>query len=299
MAIRVGDLQLEAAEPVGRVSPALRWPQAPGLGLRFLVRAANAPGLRDLLRTLQRALPMPALRSDVEDVVYVNWLVRADALEALLPFGARVQRFGDYAVFSVLVFRHGHFGPDLLGRARSLMPSPIQCNARAYLAAPLSGHVAFLSNSINHPVYCLGARLLSDGLPAHYPAAARLERTGGTLQVAIDPGQGSALALHVSLTETNEEALPPAFAAIFSDGTAALQYLVPQNAAARRLPTIEQTCDSAIVVEVSEAAARWASVNAPLYIGAPFEALVCDAEPLAFVLPAVRFRVLSERLRDS
>jgi hypothetical protein len=60
-------------------------------------------------------LPFPRLRSDVGDVLYLNWLVPADSLEARLDEKLRVRRFGDRTVLSILVYRHGHFGPRLLG----------------------------------------------------------------------------------------------------------------------------------------------------------------------------------------
>ena len=292
IAVRAGELQLTAAGATVQTARTSRWPRALPPVSRALVRAASSTGLRDLVRTLQRWLPFPKLRSDVSDVLYLNWLVPADALEALLPRGRRVQRFGELSLFSVLVFRHGHFGPAGLGRARALLPSPLQCNVRAYLEQPPQ-HVMFLANVIDHAAYCLGARLWSDGLCADYPARASFARTGSTLAVDIDPGEGSALALHACVTEASSA--PAIVLESFGSAEAALHYIVPQNAAVRDLLTIDETCESAIVVDAGLESARWVEVN-EVRIGAPFAALIGAAQPLAFVLPSVRFEVVSERL---
>src|SRR5205085_2855759 len=83
----------------------------------------------------------------------------AVAFEARLPSGTRLQRFGDRAVLTALTYRHGHFGPALLGPLRRCLPSPIQCNVRVYLESPAC-HVMFVSTCIDSAPYFLGSRLL-------------------------------------------------------------------------------------------------------------------------------------------
>ena len=198
-----GELQLSwTAGPRAPV-----WPVAHARIGRTVARIAGSQGVRDLVRAAQSWLPFPRLRSDVSDVLYLNWLVPADALEALLPQGMRAQRFGAEAMLSILVYRHGHFGPALLGPLRRRMPSPLQCNVRAYVQGGAE-RVVFLSNAIDHPAYFAGSRLLSDGLPVHYPASFELTRSGPRLAVAIEPGAGSALALRATVEE-NDAGLAP------------------------------------------------------------------------------------------
>lgn len=71
-------------------------------------------------------------------------VVPADALQARVGTGLQIERYGNRA----LLFRHGHFGPKLLGPLRKLLPNP--------------SHVAFVANWIDHALYFAGARLLSD-----------------------------------------------------------------------------------------------------------------------------------------
>jgi hypothetical protein len=197
IAMRAGDWQARELQPEA-LRP--RWHREGSRFGTWLSALAGSPGLRDLVRSVQSRLPFPRLRSDVGNVLYLNWLVPADLIEARLFAGLRVRRFGDATLLSILVFRHGHFGPALLGPLRRLLPSPIQCNARAYLEAP-GQHVTFLANSIDHLAYFLGSRLLCDGLPVHYPASARLERSGSRLSVALAAGHGSALALRAQVSK--------------------------------------------------------------------------------------------------
>src|SRR5213075_3396900 len=55
---------------------------------RWLGALANSR----VLRTLCERLPVLAFRSDVRDVVYVNYLVDADRLQPLVPAGLELQR---------------------------------------------------------------------------------------------------------------------------------------------------------------------------------------------------------------
>jgi hypothetical protein len=294
MAIRVGELERRS---LPTRPPKLCWPVRSSWPMRVAISLADSAGFRDLMRIFQSLLPLPRLRSDVGDVLYLNWLVPAAALEQRLGRGLSVQRLGDQAVLTALVFRHGHFGPAFLGPLRALLPSPIQCNVRIYLQTPPL-HVAFLANSIDHPLYVLGARLGSDGLPVHLPAHARFERVQQTLRVDIEPGQGSALSVRATVRESESALLPAAFASVFGDFAQAVAFLVPQNAAVRWLDTVGRRCVSPIMVEAAPESARPAQVvgRVELGLGDTLDPVLQSAECFAFVLPSVRFTALAERL---
>ena len=292
LAMHAGELQARETRQ-GPDAQRPRWPVARAHLGAWLARLAGSPGLRDLARVLQSWLPFPKLRSDVGDVLYLNWLVSADRLEASLDERLRVRRFGNRAVLSILVYRHGHFGPRMLGPLRKLLPSPIQCNVRAYLEAPVS-NVAFLANAIDHWSYFCGARLLCDGLPAHLLESAHFDSTGGTIDVALTPGQAFALHLRARAETTTDITLPASFLEHFADFKAAIAYLVPQNAALSALHTTGQWCASHIVVGAQLDGARPCRLVAPLELGPPFAEIVEQAEPFVFLLQGVQFDVLGE-----
>ncbi len=118
-------------ESHGRMAP-WRCPRAGLLG-----RAIDAISNSRFLRALCEWLPLVALNSDITDVIYVNYLVDAQQLLPLVPSGLELQRLGPggrWALFTLLTYRHGHFGPGLLGPLRQLLPSPVQSNWRIYVA---------------------------------------------------------------------------------------------------------------------------------------------------------------------
>ena len=292
LAMHAGELQARDTRP-GPDTQQPRWPVGRAHLGAWLARLAGSPGLRDLARVLQSWLPFPELRSNVGDVLYLNWLGAADLLEARLDERLRVQRFGDRTVLSILVYRHGHFGPRFLGPLRKLLPSPIQCNVRAYLEAPAS-NVVFLANAIDHSAYFCGARLFCDGLPVHLLESARFDSTGGTIDTALTPGQAVALHLRARAETTTDRTLPPSFSEHFADFQTAIAYLVPQNAALSAQYTTGQWCASHIVVGAQLDGARPCRLIAPLELGPPLAEIIDQAEPFVFLLQGVQFEVLGE-----
>jgi hypothetical protein len=70
-------------------------------------------------------LPFLPLHSDVRDVVYVSWLVDAQLPpQQLLPAGVSLWQRDGKTPFTVLTYRHGHFGPSCRGRCAACCPRP-------------------------------------------------------------------------------------------------------------------------------------------------------------------------------
>ncbi len=165
-----------------------------GLTGRVLDVLANSR----LLRAYCEWLPPLAFLSDITDVIYVNYLVEAERLEPFVPAGLELQRLGRgsrYALFTHLTYRHGHFGPRLLGPLRRLLPSPVHSNWRIYVHDPHTGlpGIYFVTNAINSTVHALAARLLSEGMPMHALRHAAVQvRADRACRVLLDPGSGSA-----------------------------------------------------------------------------------------------------------
>jgi len=250
-----------------------------------------------LLGALLEPLPSFAMESDIEDVVYVNYVVRAERLALLVPEGLELQRFGpgdSYALFTFLTYRHGHFGFRFLGPFRRFMPSPIQSNWRIHVRDPVRGTIGihFVTTALTSTTFALGARMLTEAMPMHVFAAASVTRNeAGTIRLELDPGHGSAPDAIATLEPAERPELDGAFAESFSDYVAFLEYCVPQDRALSTQPysnrLTRQEIDLGIPVshceplrgEVCSRSAR---------------SIVGDAPSLSFRVPSVRFRFLVE-----
>jgi len=263
-----------------------------GLGL-LLDPIANSR----FIRALAEFLPTPAFDSDIRDVVYVNYLVEAAALEPLVPSGLELKRVGPsgrHAVFTFLTFRHGHFGPRLLGPLRSLLPSPIHTNWRIHVRDPRSGieGIHFVTNAISSTFHALAARLLSEGMPMHVLAAAELRAENGAVVLRLDPGNGSAPDAAAELREPPSAPEAGPWSAAFSSWEEMLATIVPQDRALStqpwhgrvtrqeiRLDIPLDACRPLVGTVTSRAAAAW----------------VKDAAPFCFRVEKVAFRFDSEQ----
>lgn len=265
---------------------------------RMLPRLLHAPQWTRLRRWLSRRWPMPALASDVRDVVYASWWV--DVRHAPLPPpGHHYVVHEERTPYTILSYRHGHFGPRAAGPLRALMPSPRQSNWRWYLrrdddpqGTPV---VLFDRNVMDQLAFVAGARAFSDAMQPHlstrFEHAVRADGGGHTL---IEGGQGSAPALHLQWCAA-EGLEADAWTTAFGGGDDLLRFLACQD------ESIARTCDQ-----------RWASTRIDLPVDIArlqslqlqggqhcprLQAMGVDlAEGLAFRLPTVPFRVVSERL---
>jgi hypothetical protein len=200
-------------------------------------RALDVLANSRLLRAYCEWLPPMAFVSDITDVIYVNYLVDAERLEPFVPAGLELQRIGRggrYALFTHLTYRHGHFGPRLLGPLRRLLPSPVHTNWRIYVHDPHTGlpGVSFVTNAINSTPHALAARLLSEGMPMHALKDAAVQvGEDQTCRVSLDPGAGSAPDL-AAVLHAGDALLPGApWSECFDSYRALLAYCVPQDRA--------------------------------------------------------------------
>lgn len=266
---------------------------------RMLPRLLHAPRWTRLRRALSRRWPMPALVSDVRDVVYVSWWV--DVRHAPMPPpGHHYVVHAGRTPYTILSYRHGHFGPALAGPLRSLMPSPRQSNWRWYLrrddAPDGTPVVLFDRNVMDQLAFVAGARVFSDAMQPHL--STRFEhvvRTDGDGHTLIEGGQGSAPRLHLQWQAAAGWENGAAWSAALDSHQALLRFLTCQDEA------IARTCDG-----------RWAStrIALPVEIDSlqPLRLIgeqqcprlqamdLALQEGLAFRLPRVPFRVVSERL---
>lgn len=265
---------------------------------RLAARLINSRRVARLRQAVFSRLPFPVLESAVADVVYLTWLVDAATAQALAGPGVRLWQRGGRTPFTVLTYRHGHFGPSLFGPLRAVFPSPLQSNWRFYVedgsdpALP-PRTVYFVKNVMDSRLYAFATRLFSDIMQTHL--AGDFVHAGGAdgWRTAIAPGTGSGPALAVR-AHPGERMLPPGFAALFGGWDAAVAWLSRQ--------------DAAVAAAGRQGRMALAHIDLPIPLDEVQPLAVASADcsllagpgaasaPLAFRVPRVRFRVLSERL---
>ena len=244
-------------------------------------------------------LPFLTLHSDVRDVVYVSWLVDAHAAQQLLPAGATLWQRDGKTPFTVLTYRHGHFGPALLGPLRRLLPSPLQSNWRLYLdhtppGAPAVPCVYFLKNIMASLPHTLGTRLFSDILPTHLADNMTLDVTATQARCTIASGAGSAPALDVQTDITAAHGLDADWQQLFGNWHDAVAFLACQDAAIAHVPRNGKLVFGEIDLPVDlDQVQALSAVRADCGLLAQLPPL---SRPFAFLVPKVPFKALSERL---
>lgn len=250
-------------------------------------------------RRLTKLVPLPVLASDVSDVVYLNWWVDPEALPAV-PAGYRYWVRDGHTPFTILTYRHGHFGPAILGAARKIFPSPLQSNWRWYVqrdtdpddAVPT---VLFARNIMSSLAHVVGARLSSDAMQPHLPKEFVHRQQGVEFETWIAPGHGSAPALESILTRTgNVEGDVEWWSGRFAGREEALRFLCCQDSAisvspdgSAGLARIHLSANTGTIVPLA-----YRHVRCPLLGN-----MGCDSRgPFCFLLPYVPFKAISEQL---
>ncbi len=279
-------------ESHGRLAP---W-RHPRRGV--LYRAIDAVANSRLFGALLEPFPEVAVRSDITNVIYVNYLVEASEIETLVPPGLELQRLGPagrYALFTFLTYQHGHFGFAFIGPLRRLMPSPVQTNWRIHVRdarTQLSG-IYFVTNAITHAVPALAARMLTEGMPMHVLDAGTVARAvTGELKVVLDPGSGSAPDATLTLRpRESEPTLEGAWAECWKSWREFLAYCVPQDRAMSSQPLRKRISRQEIDLGISIDACEALEGNVTSRAAAAF---VGERKPLCFRVAEVAFTFETE-----
>jgi uncharacterized protein YqjF (DUF2071 family) len=252
------------------------------------------------LHRLLALLPVPEFRSEIRDVVYINYLVPAAKLEHLVPEGLALQRLGDggaWAMLTFLTYAHGHFGPSVAGPFRRFFSSPVQSNWRTYVRDPRTGRegIYFTTNAVTTRLHALGGRLMSEA-PMHLLSRGEVTRdAGGAMRVLVDPGDGSGPDAALALEPAGAFTLEPPWDACFADARAMLAYCVPQDRAMTTEPwrpcTTREEIDLGIPLDACEPLEGTVISRAAV-------AIVGDARPVCFRVARVDF-VLRGEQRDA
>lgn len=208
-------------------------------------KALTAIGNSRLLRYACESIPSIKMISDIEDVVYLNYLIDASRIEPLVPCGLELQRLGPnktLTLFSVLTYRHGHFGPAMLGHFRRMLPSPVQSNWRIYVRDQegVAG-IYFLTTAVTATTVSLGARIMAEGLPMHVPQSGAVTcREQAGIEITLVSGAGSAPDLQAKLKACQRPELEGNWKDCFDDFDSFLAYCVPQDRAISVQPWYRQ-----------------------------------------------------------
>lgn len=284
---------LRRARPYEAHGRLARWRHPGGIVGRLADVFANSR----LFGAILEPLPEAEMRSDITNVVYVNYLVPAERAAEMLPQGLELQRLGPggkYALFTFLTFQHGNFGFGFMGPLRKIMPSPVQTNWRIHCRDPKTGHegIYFITNSITHSAQALAARLLSEGMPMHVLRNASISRDeSGEIRVELDPGEGSAPDAVMRLRPSEAPELTGPWRECWKDWRSFLAYCVPQDRAMSSQPLrrriSRQEIHLGIPVEACEPLAGSVVSRAA-------KAIAGDQEPLCFRVANVHFRFSME-----
>lgn len=290
----VTEAVLLRARPFTATGRSARW-RHPDRGL--FGRLAEFVANSRVLGALVEPAPVPVMVSDIQDVIYVNYVVEARRVEHLVPEGLELQRLGPdgrFALFTWLSFRHGHFGFAFMGPLRKLLPSPVQSNWRIHVRDPRTGRegITFLTNAVDVTPPALAARLTTEAMPMHVFAEATLTRSAdGELRLRLDPGEGSAPDADCTLRPAEKPLLEGDWRACWPDWEAFLAYCVPQDRALSSQPWLDRVTSHEIHLGIDPAvcehvAGEVRSARAVEFVG--------DARPLCFRVPSVAFVFASE-----
>jgi hypothetical protein len=260
-------------------------------------RVLNAAANSHFLRAFGERMPVLSLASEMTDVIYLNYLVEARHLLPLVPPGLKLQTLGPdnaQAVFTILVYRHGHLGPKALDAVRKLFPSPFQSNWRIYVTTPDQQHggVYFLSTCISSTPHALGGRIIQEGLPMHRPQTLHMHRAAdGSIQVQINPGSGSSPDLNATLHPVTARSLPEYWRVAFAGYDDMLAYVVPQNQALSVQPWYHQLTRQEIALTIPLESCESLTGNVT---STTIQTLLGDCQPVCFRVPKVDFHFLKE-----
>jgi hypothetical protein len=266
-----------------------------------LGRLLNLLANSRLARAFGEWLPPLALASDITHVIYANYLVEAERVTSLVPWGLELQRLGPeekYALFTHLTYRHGHFGPRALGPLRPCFPSPVQSNWRIHVRDPHTGclGIYFVTTALSSTLYALLARFLSEGLPMHVLQAAQLTALpDGSFQLQLDPGSGSAPDLALHLHPASQPQLAPPWSDCFDSYHAMLAYCVPQDRAISSQPWYRRVTRQEIQLGIPLESCR---PLAGIVESKTAQTLIGVAQPLCFHVAQVAFRFDREQYDD-
>ncbi|MDR5740411.1 MULTISPECIES: DUF2071 domain-containing protein [unclassified Caballeronia] len=264
-------------------------------------RLLNCSTFARARRAVLSRLPFMTMASDVVDVVYCTWIVDTADVAGYIPPGVALMERDGKTLFTILTYAHSHFGPSLAGPLRRLFPSPLQSNWRFYVstfegandAAPT---VLFVKNIFDNRLYLAATRMLSDALPSHLAARFEHRVVGRRSMTRIDSGRGSAPDFACGAQLTVSRALPEQFETFFDSWRRAVEFLGLQDGALAHVDDCSRIAHARIDLPIDIDSVRPMEPSGDVIGGDFLQGIGAKGRPFCFLVPGVKFRVLSERL---
>ena len=268
---------------------------------RLTAALSNSKLIARCRRKITSFFPFLQLRSDVKNVVYMNWVIETEKVRHLVPNGLELWEQNGMTLFTILTYRHGSFGPSFLGPFRRLFFSPLQSNWRLYLKSappnmPEGSTVLFLKNTMSSHLYALGTRVFSDVLATHLPRTFIHKQKDGIYETGISPGKGSAPKLKSFVKASDEKKIDAEFSKIFDSWEEVVEFLSFQDAAVSYTDRDAVFAFSQIQLPIDTATIQPLEMQPEKFSCPMLDDFAPVSEPLCYVIPKVEFLATSETL---
>ncbi len=228
------------------------------------------------------------LKSDIKDVVYLNWMVPIDKIKHIVPEHYNLIQYGDSVLLTVLNYKHGNLRPSAFDMVKSIFGSPFQSNWRLYIDTK-KPTVLFISNVMSSLIYTLGSRVFSNILQTHYPIKFKHSKS----KSIIESGESNANSIYIETKPTNNWVIPEVFTNISKNHIDLLNNICIQDFALSKLEK-NKYCVAEINLgfDVNEII----PLEITTFESKALQNIIKDGECFAFMIPKVDFTSLNEKI---
>jgi hypothetical protein len=228
------------------------------------------------------------LKSDIKNIVYLNWLVPTEKIKHLVPENYKLVQYGDAVLLTVLNYKHGILRPGAFDNVKGIFGSPFQSNWRLYLEAK-EPTVLFISNVMSSLIYSLGSRIFSNIIQAHYPIKFEHDETKSIIQ----SGESNANSILIETNPMNKWIIPEAFKSISTNHIELLNNICIQDFSLSKLET-NKYCLAEINLGFD--VNKITPLGVKSFDSEALKNITKDCECFAFVTPKVDFTSLNEKI---
>jgi len=240
------------------------------------------------------------LRSDIEEVIYLNWLIPKERITSLIPKNVKVQEHDGFVVFTCLIYKHKNFAPLLFGPFRKFFGSPYQSNWRLYIDYPKKhksnneGTILFIKNILSSINYTIGSRLMSNILQSQCAKEINMINDHNSGRAEIISGEANLPSLSFKYTEKSAWEIGKNFGEVFKDSLDLIHAICYQEFAVTELPIHGYLCKGEINLQFNENDIK--PIELTELIGDEFKEWIQGCDFVGFKIPHVRFTTLGETI---
>lgn len=200
---------------------------------RLIESVCNCAGIKKVRRIVFNRLPFLKMRSDVKDIVYLNWLVDRTEVAKLIPNNVSVIEINGKTLISVLTYKHGKFRPSIFNVIRFAFPSPFQTNGRLYVSSlnneATAKTVLFIKNIMSSTLYTIGTRVFSDAMQTHLANTFTHKIENNTVKTMITQGKGSSPELTCDMLIAHDFNIPIELSRYFGSDEEVIKFICFQD----------------------------------------------------------------------